>query len=161
MKPTRIFRQIHIALTFLLLSVSSATIVAATPDKPKYVGVYVECDGKLAPIGWATTEHQAAVFVCTNFAIVTYGISINLGGGDILNPTIVVGLQVPGHTFSVPLTIEPLDMGEHYYRYTLPFTGPPNGVYSFFIRSRITGDKDSYYFQIERNAEHPSAEISP
>lgn len=150
MKTNRLFTQVRIALALLVLSLSSATIAAAAPDKPKYVGVYVEYDGKLAPIGWATKAEQAAVSVGADFAIVTYGININLGGGDILNPKEVVGLQVAGSDSYWMLNIEPLNMGEHYYRYTVATKDLPRGVYNFFIRSRIWGNKDRYYFRIEK-----------
>jgi|LQYC01.1.fsa_nt_gi hypothetical protein len=119
-------------------------------EKPRYIGVYIEKNNKLLPIGWKTKADRALVIENNTFSVITYGINLNLGGGDILNPSEVVGIEKEGSESYFLLSIEAIDMKENYFRYQLPDPSQlQEGLYSFFITSRIWGKRDKYYFRIK------------
>lgn len=139
-------------LTVMILIVFSSEACAL--KKPKFLGVYVESDDKLSFMGWSTKPSQAIPVNGNEFTIITYGINLNTGAGDILSPKETVGVQKEGSRDYFYLHIEALDDSDNYYRYHLPENLPDNepeaGTYFFFIKSRAWDHRDKYYFKINK-----------
>ena len=117
-------------------------------EKPLYAGVYVLSSKGLIPISFAAEAKFAAATDVNPPVIVSYGIDLNAGSMAPFEPWSSVGLD-PTHGNSFYLQTEVKNQAELYYEYTPPLGKPlPAGVYSFFLREHLVGNKSSYFFKL-------------
>jgi hypothetical protein len=124
-------------------------------EKPKFIGVYIydRKEGKLKSITYSRKDKPMTIPKIENNLpdIYIYGISLQFGGGGPFSPLEVLGIQKEGEKFYKLIMIEPISFNEFYYKCN-PMGSLDEGLHYFFIKSRVWGEEDRYYFTIEKES---------